>query len=219
MELYRICEKKQNDQIDGEIIEVEEKIKYLEAKGKDVETIWKICSTFLAILIPISAIISFDTIEKLVEIDNNILKLLFVGGVIVSYLFFVLLFVSFINIQNVKLYNYNLYKRVLTDIQKNNEKEKKTKKNKIKKEKRKTINFILDIIYYPEKYDLQLGNKISIDEFSSFIREAGYKVNYGLIVEIVVDNFGLRFNPAKTYIIIDRNEINKEIRNKRDVHC
>lgn len=111
--LYKMCSEKNILEIHKEIIEIDEKIKYLESKSKDIEPVWKICSTLLAIFIPISAFINFKTISSIMNIAEDKLKLLFCIIVFGVYIAMVLLFIAFINIQNVKLYNYRLYSRVL----------------------------------------------------------------------------------------------------------
>lgn len=121
-ELYKRCIGMNLNEIKKNIATTEEKLNYLEMKRKDVDIIWKICSTFLGVLLPISAYISFPLVAAITKISEEKLKLLLVGIVLILYGGYFLLFVAFLNIQSIKFYNYRLYRRVLLEVQKEKKK-------------------------------------------------------------------------------------------------
>lgn len=209
--LYNICFNMNDKEIEKNLLVIEEAINYLESKERDVGTIWKICTAFLGIFIPVSAYVSFSSISNLLQISENILKIFFCLFILILYIIYFLLFVAFLNTKNIKMYNYRLYKRVLLQIKEKKPRVKEFNREQVDpiSEKEKIVeDFIIDVIYNPDNYDFPLkceNGRISVDELVKYVRANNYRIDYRMLIETIVNSKELRFNKTQTMILLPDN--------------
>ena len=184
--LYEKCVHMKTSEIERNLVCVNQAIKYFEEKHGDLSLTWKITAAFLGILIPISAFVGFPSVADMINISKNKLKLIFCIIVLALYIFYFILFVSFMNTYNIKFHNYNLYSNILTKIKEDRQKQ----EDEIKQ-------VLIDVIYNPEKYNFPFdysNGKIITSQLIDFTKGLGYNFDNRLVSEMITNNKELSFD-------------------------